>query len=40
MRHGGGGHVKTDEEIEAMLPQAKECQKPPDTGKGKEEMVS
>lgn len=29
-------HVKIKAEIHIMLPQPKECQKPPETGKGKE----
>ena len=30
------GRVKTEAEIEVMLPQDKECQEPPQAGKGKE----
>lgn len=33
---GGGGDVTTEGEIGAMRPQVKECQQPPETGRGKE----
>ena len=37
-RHTKEGNVKTEAEIGGMLPQVKECQEPPETGRGKEEV--
>ena len=35
-RHKGVGHVMTETETAVVLPQAKECQEPPEAGGGKE----
>ena len=35
-RHRADGHVKTEAETRVMQPQAKDCLKPPEAGRGKE----
>ena len=37
--HGGEGDRKTQAELEVMWPQVKECQQPPEAGKGKEQIL-
>lgn len=36
-RHRGKDHMKSEAEIGGMQPQAKECQEPPETGRGRKD---